>query len=599
MKKIRLLIVIMIAFMINACEDVLEKQPLDIITDATLWSDEILIDDYLNQCYAEMKFYFEMPYGQDINYLMENRSHDAITLSDEAQCGWDDEIKAPKSDWITINGGVFEWWGYPTVRRLNIFLNKMENLEIQVDESYKKQRIAEARFLRAFAYFNMVKRYGGVPLITRAQELNDPEEELYRKRDKEETIYQFILSELDEIASDLPENFGDGRATKYAALALKSRAAMYAASIAQWGSVELNGIIGIPEEKATTYWQISYDASKEIISSGKFFLYNQSENKVENYRNLFLDENNSEVIFAERFDGLSGRGHIWDMLEVPYSYHVWGKGQNACIYLEMVESYDNIDGTPGIIDREKIEDGHLWTVEELFGKKDPRFKASIYTHGTPWIDASGSIILDYHDAIETSDGNLLTTGAYKGVLARSRSYGRMTPFGVLKYLDPDMAIKHERNYSKTDFIVFRLGEIILNYAEAAIELNKNDDALWAVNEIRKRAGMPTYDMVTRELVRKERKVELAFEGTRYFDVRRWRTAVNELTKSYHGLRFIIDGSSLDEGQYDVLTQKFKLAIINDVSGIPSPYFDEKHYYLPITLARTSNNPNLVENPGYK
>ncbi len=596
MKRIAILIYVSL-IVFTSCDDVLDKQPLDLITDATLWSDQVLIDDYLNQCYAEMNFYFEMPYGQDINYLMANRSHDAITLSDEAHCGWGDEINAPKSDWITISGGIFEWWGYSTIRKLNIFIERMETLDFP--ESYLAQRMAEARFLRAFAYFDMVKRYGGIPIITRAQELNDSRDELYRKRDLEDSVYQFIISEIDAIALDLQETYGDGRATKYAALALKSRAAMYAASIAQWGSVQLDGIVGIPSEEASNYWQISYDASKAIISSEKFALYNKSENKVENYRNLFLDENNSEVIFSERFDGISGKGHIWDMMEVPYSYHVWGKGQNACVYLEMIESYDNIDGTSGVIDRDKISDGHLWTVEELWGKKDPRFKASVYTHGTSWLDANGSLILDYHDAIEITDGSLLTTGSFKGILSRSRSYGRTTPFGILKYLDEDMAVVHERHYSKTDYIIFRLGEIYLNYAEAAIELGKNDEALWAVNEIRKRAGMPIYNSITRELVRKERKVELAFEGTRYFDVRRWRTAVDDLTKSYHGLRYILDGASMVEGQYDVNTQKFKIIIVDDVSGLPIPYFDEKHYYLPISVSRTSNNSNLVENPGYQ
>ncbi len=586
----------MIAFMINACEDVLEKQPLDIITDATLWSDPVLIDDYLNQCYSEMRFYFEMPYGQDINFLVDNRALDMLTITDEAHPAW---IGAPKTHWIGIGGGIIEWWGYPTIRRLNVFLNKMENLEIEVDESYKKQRIAEARFLRAFAYFDMVKRYGGVPLITRVQELDDPEEELYRKRDKEEDIYMFILSELDEIAPDLPEDYGDGRATKYAALALKSRASMYAASIAQWGSVQLDGVIGIPTDKASTYWQISYDASREIITSGKFSLYNGSDDKVQNFRNLFLDENNSEVIFSERFDGISGKGHIFDMMEVPRSYHVWGGGQQASLYLEMVESFDNVDGTPGVIDRDKIANGHLWTVEELWKNKDPRFKATVYTHGSPWVHTNGPFILDYHNGIETPEGELLTVGSYKGVLCRSQASAALTPFGVLKYLDEARAVVHERYYSSTDYIVFRLGEILLNYAEAAIELNKTGDALWAVNEIRKRAGMPEYTSITREDVRKERKIELAFEGNRYWDVRRWRTAKNDLTKSFHGLRIILDGASIVEGQYDVLNQKFKLAIVDNVAGIPSPYFEEKHYYLPIALSRTSNNPNLVENPGYK
>lgn len=597
MKKIIAFLLLISLLLFSACEKVMDKQPLDIITDATLWSQPILIDDYLNQCYAEMKFYFEMPYGQDINLLMDNRTQQAITLSDEANAGW---ISAPKSHWITISGGIYEWWGYPTIRKLNIFIEKMGTL--QLEETYKKQRLNEARFLRAFAYFNMVKRYGGVPLITRTQQLNDTEEELYRIRDKEDDIYQFILTELDAIANELTDAKSStdvGRPTKYAALALKSRASMYAGSIAQWGTVMLDGLVGIPQNKATSYWQVSYDASKAIISSDKFALYNKSADKALNYRNIFLDENNSEVIFSQQFDGISGKGHIWDMMQVPHSYHVWGGGQQCTVYLEMVEEYGNTDGTSGVIDRDKIAANYWWTVDELWGKKDPRFKASVYTHGTSWLDINGRLTLDYHDAIQTPEGNLLTSGAYKGVLARSRSYGCPTPFGVLKYLDESMAIVHERNYSKTDYIIFRLGEIYLNYAEAAIELGKNDDALWAVNEIRKRAGMPVLSTITRDAVRHERKIELAYEGTRYFDVRRWRTAKDDLTKSYHGLRFILDGTSMVEGQYNVLTQKFKVIIVDNVSGIPSPYFDEKHYYLPISLTRTANNKNLVENPGYQ
>lgn len=594
MKKI---IVVSFIFLLlfSACEDVLDKEPLGIITDATLWSEPVLIDDYLNECYAEMKFYFEMPYGQDINMLMDNRTMQAITISDEAMVSW---ISAPKSHWINVSGGVYEWWGYPTVRKLNIFIEQLEAIEL--DESYKKQRLAEARFLRAFAYFNMVKRYGGVPLITKAQQLNDSKEELYPKRDKEDDVYQFILSEIDAIANDLTDAKSSadmGRPTKYAALALKSRASMYAASIAQWGDVMLDGLVGIPQNKADEYWQASYDASKAIISSGIFALYNEIEDKALNFRNIFLDENNSEVIFSQIFDGQAGKGHIWDMLQVPWSYHVWGGGQQTTLYLEMVESYDNTDGTSGLIDRDKIAEGHLWTVDELWGKKDPRFKGSVYTHGSDWVHKDGPVTLDYHDAIRSSEGDLITSGAYKGILARSRSV-RTTPFGVLKYLDESMAIVHERHFSKTDYIIFRLGEIYLNYAEAAFELNKTGDALWAVNKIRERAGMPAFNTITRDEIRKERKVELAFEGTRYFDVRRWRTAKEDLTKSYHSLRFILDGESMVEGQYDVLKQKFELIIVDDVSGIPSPYFDDKHYYLPIGLSRTGNNSNLVENPGY-
>lgn len=598
MRKLALIIFIS-AFIFTSCEEVLDKQPLDIISDATLWSDPVLIDDYLNQCYAEMTFAWETQYGgtnkaEEGLYTWFEQTH-SITIADEAKAGW---VGAPKSNWIGINGGVMEWWGYPIIRRLNTFLENISPLDMEI--SYKTKRIAEARFLRAFAYFNLVKRYGGVPLITKSQQLNDPEQELYPTRNKEVEVYDFILSELDAIAPDLPDkasNTDIGRATKYAVLALKSRVAMYAGSIARWGTVSLDGLVGIPQNKASQYWQGSYDASKAIITSNLFALYNKSADKALNFRNLFLDEGNSETIFSERFDGLSGKGQSYDMFMGPWSYHPWGAGQHGAVYLEMVESFDNIDGTPGIIDRNKIASGYSWTVNELWGNKDPRFKASIYTMGTSWMN--NKLILDYHGVIETPQG-VTNVGSYKGVIAKAASSGAATPFGVLKYLDEaERSAVMERNHSDTDYIIFRLGEIYLNYAEAAIELNKNGDALAAVNQIRKRAGMPEYSAISRDLVRKERKVELAFEGNRYWDLRRWRIAKTELSQVFHGVRFILDGNSYVEGQYNVLTAKFKLDILDNIDGIPAPYFDDKHYYFPITLARTGNNPNLVENPGYK
>lgn len=594
-----ILYLLFILLFFTSCEEVLDKQPLDTVTDAAIWADPVLMDGYLLQCYSEMKFYFEMPYNADFNVLMANNSNDAVSLSDECLAAWGGT--SPKSYWIQIGGKQFEWWGYPTVRKLNIFIDKLKTLN--VTDSYRKQRMAEARFLRAFAYFNMVKRYGGVPLITTVTQLDSPDELLYPKRNKEEEVYDFIISELDAITHELPKTYSSadlGRPTMYAVFALKSRVAMYAASIATWGLVQLDGIVGIDETKAASYWQASFNASDSIIKSGVFELYNKYPNdKIGNFRNLFLDETgNKEVIFSERFDGLSGRGHTYDMINVPKSYQIWGGGQKLCVYLEMVESFDNIDGTSGVTDIEsKVNSGNFYTVEELWGKKDPRFQASIYTHGTSWTWKTGTFKLDYHDAILVN-GVEQTSGSYKGVLARTQSVGRPTNFGTLKYLDEQRAVVHERGYSSTDYIVFRLGEIYLNQAEAAIELGKTSVALDAVNKIRERAGMPTYASITRDLVRKERKNELAFEGNRYFDLRRWRIAQTELTRNSHGLRFILDGNSFVQGAYDVSKAKYQVKIVNNVDGSTLPYFELKHYYLPISLSKTGSNPNLVENPGY-
>lgn len=370
---------------------------------------------------------------------------------------------------------------------------------------------------------------------------------------------------------------------------------MYAGSIATWSSVALDGVVGIPQSKASQFWQASYDASKKIIDQGGFDLYEVEADKSTNFRNLFLDEGNTESIFVEQFNGLAGKGHTYDMFMVPGGHHVWGAGQTLTLYLDMVESFDNIDGTSGIIDRDKIAAGYSWTLDELWGNKDPRFKASVYTQGTSW--KNGTVNLDYHVNTLTPDG-VTNVGSYKGVLCKSAKL-KPTPFGVLKYLDEERAFVMERNHSDTDYMIFRLGEVLLNYAEAAIELGKDGDALWAVNQLRKRAGMPEYDAISRDLVRKERKVELAFEANRYWDLRRWRIAKDELSQVFHGLRFTLDGSSFEEGGYNSATAKYILNVQDNIDGTPAPYFDEKHYYLPISLARTANNTNLVENPGYQ
>jgi len=576
------LIVLLFTGLFTACEEeVLEKKPLDIISEVDVWNDQALIDAYLYQCYNMMGFINEMEFGG-------NRVWFEMTLqtliADECIAGWQSGLKSFQINENTNTGG---WWGYSLVRKLNIFLEKLPSAP--VESSFIKKRSAEARYLRAHAYFNMVKRYGGVPLITKSQSITDSEEELFVKRDSEAAVYDFILSELDAILNDLPDVANDGgRPTRYTVLALKSRAAMYAASIASWGKIQLDGTVGIPAAKTGQYWQASYDASRAIISSGKFALYNKfPEDKAKNFRQIFLDENNSEVIFSERYDGLSGKGHSIDFFFAPFGYHPWpGNGSQGSAYLEMVESFDNKDGTPGVIDRNKITQGYLWTAIELFGNKDPRFHASILTLGSPWL---GQTIENYKGIIK-EDGSV-TLATYKGVLANGKAAatrGVATPFTVAKYLDEPIHIVPVLGTSKTDWIVFRYAETLLNLAEAAWELKKPDEALDAVNQLRIRAGIASLSSVDRDKIRKERKVELAFEGNRYWDVRRWRTAETDLSIPFSSVKF----------ELDYTTRKYRVQIIKNQDGLPTPQFAERHYYLPITLNRIKNNPNLVENPGY-
>ncbi len=596
--KNRLYILPVLCLLTVSCDSILNKKPQGVYDNDLVWSNPTLIDNVLINCYSMMSMYNEMPLGANhFGYSTNDITVAATNIADEATSYW---IQTPKSHWITIDGGVYEYWNYPAVRELNIFLEKIENAP--VSNSVKVQRGSEARFLRAYAYFNMVKRYGGIPLLLKSQTLEDPHEELYPNRETEEKIYQFILDEMNDIIDNrlLPESYAGsdiGRPTIWTAAALKSRAAMYAASIATWGKVELDGLVGIPASRKDYFWQQSLEASDFIINQGPFSLYRADlPDYSKNYRNLFLVKDNSEVIFAEKFISYTGKGHSWDHWQNPRGYNSWGGGQASCIYLEMVESYGNIDGSDPKIDRSKIAEKHLWTMDELFGKKDPRFKASIYTQDSPWSHYGEPVILDYHNGLRKPDGTV-TLEPYNGLepIGYCQLNPWATPFGVLKYLDESIAMAGDRGFSVTDWILFRLGEVYLNKAEAEFELDNEPAARAAVNEIRTRAGMPEYtSAITREQIRRERKVELAFEGNRYFDVRRWRTAVDDLSNDWHGLRYILDAESYGSG-----APKYQLEILEHVAGNnPVPYFEEKHYYLPISKARTTSNSNLIENPGY-
>ena len=486
-----------------------------------------------------------------------------------------------------------QWWGYETIRKMNEFLEKVENSIL--DEETKAVYIAEVRFLRAYAYFELVKRYGGVPLITKVQQITDPEEELYVARNTEQQVYDFIHSELTEVCDWLPDVRSDseyGRATKYAVLALDSRAMLYAASIAKYGKLQIDGIVGLPQGEADNYFQKSYNASKKIYdyatTTHNIDLYNKyPEDKAKNFYELFMDERNIETIFSIQYNGLAGKGHSLDYWMAVCGISV-GWGQEVNVLLELVESFEYLDGTSGKLDKEKLSQGS-YDIIELFKNKDPRFQASILYQDSPWQGSkierySGTWTIENGQEVLVTDPNVTING--KPACSPGGGAYAMTGFTPKKYYD-ERLVRPLVDQSETDFIVFRYGEILLNLAEAAFELGKSEEALNAINMLRNRAGIKQKTALTMDDIRNERRVELAFEQHRLWDVRRWRTAVKDLSRDFSGMIYYLEAK----------TGKYRLQFNNQVDGY-TRLFQEKHYYHPITPDRISNNPKLVENPGY-
>lgn len=582
--------------------NLMDKSPIDTITEDDVWNDEVLTNLYISDVYSSMDYLYRD--GVKELYEVNMVSH----LSDESRDGYSHKVTTLYKPGLYLsNQSPLKCWDYSTVRKINEFFERIDNTPF--DEDVKNKYKGRMHFARAFIYFSMAKRYGGVPIILRTQDMDEPDEDLYVERSTEKATYDYIISELDKGLAFLPDEVYDSAwPTRYAALALKSRAALYAASIATYGSVDLDGLVGIPDEDAGYYWEIAREAAFEIIDSDKFKLYEKyPSDKVENYRKLFLDEDgNTEVIFSKRFTGINEIYHNWDAYEFPNQFSGGNNAGVTNVYLEMVDSYENIDGTTTKLQEMDLTKAYdLQT--ELFKDKDPRFHASLFFEGSIW---QGQKLENWSSLIKP-DGKKITTGNYEGIGAIGTNYSlakkvqvTSTGFNVKKYCDDSMD-RPVANTSRSDYIVFRYGEVFLNYAEALLELEKlgqsvkgfedlTAEALIYVNQIRNRAGIKelTKDELTIDRLRNERKIELAFENHRYWDLRRWRIAVTELNKKFSGISTSFDYESFNS---ETDTKKFKVSIVKDIDPQATPSsFENKHYYLPLGYT----NKAVKENPGW-
>lgn len=256
---------------------------------------------------------------------------------------------------------------------------------------------------------------------------------------------------------------------------------------------------------------------------------------------------------------------------------------SVSVYLEMAEEFEYADGSEGTLfssrDAAAIA-ADSFTINDLFGFKEPRFHASLFYHGAVWRDAK----------LDWKKWDIIDGEKVEADFLPIAKYQEKTGFGIRKYVS-DRTIKlPEWASSDVDFIVFRFGEILLNFAEAAYELGYTDEAASAVNELRARVDLPNLTTIDRDKIRHERKVELAFEGNRFWDLRRWRTAVDEISRTFYGIEY----AQIENSDY------YRIYLVGgDQEGSYVCNVSEKYYYFPITPNRLANNPNLgPENPFY-
>lgn len=583
----------LLSLVVGSCGDILDKTPKDTLTDLSVWSSPEAIDAFIGKMYDRIEL-------EDFNFMTIDDAGYPSQITDESVRGY---LWGVMNNPIISDAG-FSWWGYSAVREANLFLEKIKTAP--VNDNIRSIYEAEGRFIRAFYYFTMAKRYGGVPLLTKAQEYTgDNIESLKVPRNSEKDIYEFIRKEIDEIISILPESWDASnkyRATRYSAWALKSRAMLYAASIATYAQVELNGAVGIPAGDKDFYWKEAKNASEKIMSSKKFKLYDVSSNKEENFQNLFLEKGmHSEALFVKAFSA-PDKGHSFDFYNAPQTFKIdWGCVTNPVV--ELVEDFDYTDGSPGKL-RINDKDGNPIQYQnptDLFKNKDPRLLASIMVPFSKWHNGfieirkgiiNGDKLITSTSLTETygKQGNQITIIGKDGILDMGDP--TKTGFYVKKFMSPTEIPNY--GYSETNWMVFRYAEILLNYAEACLELGIDvDQAKEAINELRRRAGVAELTSISLSDVRKERRVELAFENHRWWDLRRWRTADKVLNNAlFHSLNpYLV----WEEGKHPS-----EMKYIFKIEPAPkSPKtFLPKLYYVKIDAEQIRTNPLLIQNPGY-
>ena len=553
MKKTILTMGLAAALCGTSCSDVIDLNPGDRFSPATVWSSTTTVDSYVLGLYSIFSSSGEF-YGTGSPNLTD-------AYSDILKSGsWDQYNHSynrslfQESAFNSTSAGAFECWSthYERIRRENEFLRDAPKYREKFGEKWMDTRIAEVRFCRAYAYYLLCRVYGGVILRT---EVDGPEQN-DKARSTEADCWDFIIEELKDLAPQLPQgnktengdNWDDanyGRATQQAAYGLLSRVALFAER-----------------------WDVAAQAARDVEKCGGAL-------DLTGYANVFNGDlkSNKEILFGVDFEQ--------DVITHRYDAYVRPSGDakalgTSALYSvffptsELADSYEMADGTP-----------FSWETHgsDPYTGREPRFYATILYNGASWM---GRTIESY---VGGADG-------FKEYENSKSANTTVTGYYLRKYLkDGDKS--WITAYSAQTCILIRYAEVLLNKAEALAELSWDQnsvEALQALNDVRGRVGLPSRQTASKEefmeFVRHERMVELAGEGFRYWDLRRWRLAEEVINgKNVHGVKI----TKTDSG--------FNYEHVDADNGNKRIFYD-RYYHFAIPESERSKNPLCDNNQGW-
>lgn len=570
-KSIYICLCATICLLLTSCDDFLEITPKNFISDDAVWATEASADLFLNDIYeqlpnlnAETEHLDQFTDNSDVGVLW-MRGYSNIATAQLTPTNFPD---VPWKMW---------YWSenYTRIRKCNLFIQKVTASSLP--DSYKTRRIAEARFLRALFYQWLWLAHGGVPVIEVPLDNTTMGDGIFYPRSTARNTFLFITQELGEIADDLPPTVDKadyGRPTKGTALTLKGWCELYEASPLRNPNNDMER------------WKLAAKTNKEVIDLNVYDLF-------PDFGEMFLEGNNNNIesIFARQYGpkkGSSIEGKQGPVMNGVGAQVSWGNFQPT---QELVDEFSMANG------KAIYEEGSGYDPQNPYVGREKRFYQTILYDGAPWRDFVIRTRVGGNNAIDLGYASDKT---HTGYYARKR---------LSETKDPSSYFSDD---SYQNYMFFRFAEVLLSFAEAENEVNgPTSDVLEAVNRVRTRSGnLPsvkeTYGTVTRdkmrEIIRRERRVELCFEDKRWWDVLRWKIA-----------------DQLEDGSSGVLNRPEKGMVITDngdgtlkytVTEVRNRIFLPKMYLMPVPQDAIDKNPTIAsqnggednwnkgQNPGY-
>ncbi len=599
--------------MVACNSDFLNTQPLDKVSGDAVWADPSLSEAFVTDVYNGLR-------DGILSQMNLDCQTDNALYSFGKQAVNEATVSPSNLGDIPV---MIEWSAmYARIRAANIALAKLAKPGFDNSSGIASRMRGEMYFMRAYFYQQLLRYYGGVPIIKSSYTLSEPDFTVVRNT-YEESV-NAIVSDLDSAAILLKgKTLTSGRATAGAALALKARVLLYAASdlhdiptakvkssvIAAATNPELLGYVS---GDRTARWQKAKDAAKAVMDLNQYgYKLNltapvTAAEGQQNYINLFLSRNGGEA------DGIFLKYNIRTSFDdwaswyprnnMPNGYHGWTSSQPT---QQLVDNYEMMDGT-------KFDWKNPAHAATPYENRDPRFYASILYDGAQWkprtadgagIDPAGQIQMGQYEV-----GTAGSATPYNGLDSRNSTIenwnGTWTGYAIRKFMDPDPALVDQNIRQEVPSIQIRFTEVVFNYAEACMALGQDVEAKTWLNKIRSRVGMPAITESGAALVTRyqnERNIEMLFEEQRFFDVRRWMIAPTALGKQAKIMVItgkLKPGKSVTTYKYNKDNYSYAYSPQDLGTGKENRTWKDNIYFMPISRDEINRNSKLIQNPGY-